>query len=123
MTKKRILIVEDEGIIAMNESQIVRDLGYEVTGIAMSGEAAIQDAGRDKPDLILMDIKLAGEMDGREATMKIQKSTQIPVVFVTAYGDKANSLSLNTPPPEGIGYVVKPFTTEELDSEIKRLIG
>ncbi len=123
MTKKRILIVEDEGIIALDEAQIMHDLGYDVTGIAISGEDAIQQAGRDRPDLILMDIKLAGDIDGREATRKIRELYQIPVVYVTAHGDKDQSKSLKIPPPEGIGYVVKPFTKYELESEIKRLIG
>ncbi len=123
MTKKRILIVEDLAITAMDEAQIMRDLGYEVTGIAMSGESAVEQAGRDRPDVVLMDIMLAGKMDGREATVKIRNLYQIPVVYVTAYGDKETSLSLKTPPPEGIGYIVKPFTEEELKREIERLIG
>ncbi len=123
MTKKRILIVEDQGITAIGEQQIMRDLGYEVTGIAMRGEDAVEQAGRDKPDVVLMDIMLAGEMDGREAAQKIHDLYQIPVVYVTAYGRKEASKSLKNPPPEGIGYVVKPFTAAELKSEIERLIG
>ncbi len=84
MTKKRILIVEDQGIIAMDEQQIMRDLGYDVTGIAMTGEVAAEQAGRDRPDLVLMDIILAGKLDGRKATEIIRALYQIPVVFVTA---------------------------------------
>ncbi len=123
MTKKRILIVEDDPIISMSEHQIMENLGYEVTGIALSGEAAVQMAGTDKPDLVLMDIMLFGDMNGREADQKIQESHQIPVVFVTAHGSKEQSKSLKTPLPEGFGYVVKPFSEDELGSEIKRLIG
>ncbi len=123
MTKKRILIVEDQGITALDEAQIMRDLGYEVTGIAMTGEAAVKQAGRERPDLVLMDIVLAGEMDGREATEKIWELYQIPVVFVTAYGSKELSKSLKIPLPEGIGYIVKPYTANELKSEIERLTG
>ncbi len=123
MTKKRILIVEDDPIISMSEHQIMENLGYEVTGIALSGEAAVHMAGTDKPDLVLMDIMLFGDMNGREANQKIQESHQIPVVFVTAHGSKEQSKSLKTPLPEGIGYVVKPFSEDELGSEIKRLIG
>ncbi len=123
MTKKRILIVEDRGVTALDEAQIMRDLGYEVTGIAMTGEAAVEQAGRDRPDLVLMDIKLAGEMDGREAALKIRELCRIPVVLVTAYGDKETSKSGNFTVPEGFGYVVKPYTAEELESEIERLIG
>ena len=123
MTKKRILIVEDDPMISLSEHQIMENLGYEVTGIALSGEAAVQMAGTDKPDLVLMDIVLFGNMNGREADQKIQESHQIPVVFVTAHGSKEQSKSLKTPLPEGIGYVVKPFSEDELGSEIKRLIG
>ena len=123
MTNKRILIVEDEPMTLMNEERMVTNLGYQVVGTAMSGEVAVQRAGIDKPDLVLMDIKLMGEMDGREATLKIRKLYKIPVVYVTAYGDKKSSKSGNFTAPEGIGYVVKPFTEEELGSEIKRLIS
>ena len=123
MTKKRILIVEDEPMTSMDEERMLENLGYEVTGIALSGEIAVQRAGIDKPDLVLMDIILMGGMDGREATKKIQELYQTPVVYVTAFGDKEASKHLNTSPPEGIGYVVKPFTEEELKSEIERLIS
>jgi len=123
MTKKRILIVEDEAITALDEAQIVRDLGYEVTGIAMTGEDAVERAGRDRPDVVLMDIILAGKMDGQETALKIRELYQIPVVYVTAHGSKEQSISPKTRPPKGIGYVVKPFTKNELEREIKRLIG
>ena len=121
--KKRILIVEDEPMTSLSEKQMLENLGYEVTGIALSGEVAVQMAGVDKPDLVLMDIILTGGMDGREATLKIRELYQIPVIYVTAFGDKETSSSLKTAPPEGIGYIIKPFTEEELGSEIKRLIG
>ena len=121
--KKRIMIVEDEPMTSMSEKQMLENLGYEVTGIALSGEVAVQMAGADRPDFVLMDIMLMGGMDGREATLKIQELYQIPVIYVTAFGDKDTSSSLKTAPPEGIGYVVKPFTEEELGSEINRLIG
>ena len=123
MTKKCILIVENETMTSLCEKQMLENLGYEVTGIALSGEVAVQMAGVDKPDLVLMDIVLMGDMDGREATLKIRELYQIPVVYVTAFGDKETSKSLKTVPPEGIGYIVKPFTEGELESEIKRLIG
>ena len=123
MTKKRILIVEDQGIAAMAEAQIMHDLGYEVTGLAMTGEAAVEQAGRDRPDVVLMDIMLPGEMDGIEAALRIRESYQIPVVYVTAYGDKKTSNSGTLNVPEGFGYIVKPYTKEELASEIERLIG
>ncbi|MFC1673233.1 response regulator [Pseudomonadota bacterium] len=121
MTAKRVLIVEDQGIIALDEEQIMRDLGYEVVGIAISGEQAVRIATETKPDVVLMDIKLAGEMDGREAAAKIQQNLNIPVVFVTAYGVTEGPAPLRTIPADGIGYIVKPFTQEGLECEIKRL--
>ena len=123
MTKKRVLIVEDEPITALDEKQIMIRMGYEVTAIAMTGEDAIEQAGRDKPDLVLVDIKLASEMDGREVALKIRKLHKIPVIYVTGYGTKEQSKNLKSPLPEGIGYVVKPFTEEELKGEINRLMG
>ncbi len=123
MTKKRILIVEDQGITAMDEAHIMRDLGYEVTGMVMTGEAAVEQAGKDRPDVVLMDVMLPGGIDGVEAATKIRESYQIPVVFVTAYGDKKSSKSGTLDVPEGYGYIVKPYTQEELESEIERLIG
>ena len=123
MTKKRILIVEDQGITALDEAQIMSDLGYEVNGIVMTGEGAVEQAGRDRPDVVLMNITLAGKMDGREAAMKIRELYQIPVVYVTAHGVKEKSKAENFTVPEDFGYIVKPYTKEELESEIKRLIG
>ena len=123
MTKKRILIVEDQGITALDEAQIMRSLGYEVTGIVMTGDEAVEQAGMDRPDLVLMDIMLADKMDGRAAALKIWELYQIPVVYVTAYGDKKTTEAGKITAPEGFGYIVKPYTKEELESEIKRLIG
>lgn len=123
MTIKRVLIVEDQGIIALDEVEIVRDLGYEVTGIALTGESAVDQAGRDRPDLVLMDIMLPGKMDGRQAAVKIRERHEIPVIFVTALGDKKTAQSGKMNLPDGVGYIVKPFSRQELKDEIRRLIG
>ena len=99
-------------------------MGFEVTGIAMTGEEAVEQAGRDRPDLVLMDIILAGKMDGRETALKIWEWYKIPSVFVTAYGpDKNTSKTENLTVPGVFGFIVKPFTKNELESEIERLIG
>ena len=88
MEKARILIVEDETIIAMEvESQLQR-LGYEVTSVVDTGEKAISKAESDKPDLILMDIRIKGEMDGIDAAEVIRNKFGIPVIFSTAYLDE-----------------------------------
>lgn len=123
MAQKRILIVEVQAIIALDEAEIVRKMGYEVIGYAMTGEDAIRRAGRDRPDLVLMDIMLAGEIDGLEAGREIKNLYQIPVIFVTAHGDRNATRSPNYSPPENMGYIVKPYSSEDLQAEIKRLIG
>ena len=121
--KKRILIVEDEVMTSIIEREMLEKLGHEVTGIALSGEVAIQLAGAHKPDLILMDIKLMGVIDGTEAASKIRELYKTPVVFVTAFGEKKTVEVGRRNVPEGFGYIVKPYTIEELESEINRLIG
>ena len=123
MTKKRILIVEYQGITALDEAEMIRDLGYEVTGIALTGQSAVEHAGRDPPDLVLMNIVLSGKMDSREAAEKIRERNRIPVLYVTAFGDKRSSQAGAMNLPEGFGYVVKPFSRRELEREINRLIG
>jgi CheY-like chemotaxis protein len=119
---KRVLIVEDEPLTAMEEQSIVTKLGYEVTGISLSGEAAIQAVKRSPPDVILMDIKLSGEMDGSQAAQIIRRDLDIPVIFITAYGDKNQSDPQNLDIPEGFGYIVKPFTESELAGTLKRVL-
>lgn len=121
MRKKRVLIVEDQGITAMDEDQIMRELGYEVTGLAMNGEDAIRMAGEHRPDVVLMDIQLPGGMNGDQAAAKIRELYQIPVVFVTAFGNKEQSKAGDLSVPEGFGFIVKPFSKEELESEIERV--
>lgn len=121
MTRKRIFIVEDEIITAMNEKECLEDLGYKVTGIAATGEEAIEIMGKDKPDLVIMDLKLAGEIDGIEAASKITSEHGVPVIFVTAYGSKS---MLNPDEVDGsVGYIEKPFTKQELKAHIEVALG
>lgn len=117
MTKKRILIVEDEMITAMDEKQCLESLGYEVIGIVSSGEEAIKRTEDDRPDLVLMDITLEGEMDGVEAAWKIRDNYNIPVVFVTAHGDKAMFEAATY--SSVTGYIIKPFDMESLKVNIE----
>lgn len=117
MTKKRILIVEDEMITAMDEQQCLESIGYEVIGIVASGEEAIVVAATDRPDLVIMDITLEGEMDGIEAAWKIRDNYNIPVIFVTAHGDK--SLFEAATYHEFTGYLIKPFDIESLKFNIE----
>ncbi len=122
MTRKRILVVEDQAVTALDEDETLRGLGYEVVGIVFTGEDAIRRAAEDKPDAILMDIKLAGAMDGIKAAREIRKNQTIPVIFITAFGDKGGSSPEKLNIPEGYGYIVKPFDKEELAAALKKIL-
>lgn len=117
MTNPQILIVEDELIVAKNIEVSLQKAGYEVPAIVTSGEEAIQQAGQIRPDLVLMDIRLQGEMLGIEAAEQIRTQFDIPVVYLTAYADEASLKQAK--PSQPFGYLVKPFRGEELRSTIE----
>jgi CheY-like chemotaxis protein len=109
--KPRILIVEDESIIAMDIAMQLRELGYEPLGPANTGEQAIEMAKRLHPQLVLMDVHLATQMDGITAAQEIRTQFDIPCVFMSAFtGEDIRARAMQTDPA---GYVAKPFT--ELD--------
>lgn len=85
MAKPKVLIVEDEIIIAMDLRHKLQSLGYSICSFATSGEKAIETVEREKPDVVLMDIKLRGEMDGFEAAKLIRSDFGIPILFMTGY--------------------------------------
>ena len=113
----RILIVEDEMIISMEIKQKLKGMGYDVVGQAISGESAIQKAGEKMPDLILMDIRLKGEMDGITAAKRIMELYDIPIIFLTAHSDKATLERAIAVSPSG--YLLKPFKERELMTNIE----
>ena len=118
MTSKiKIMIVEDEIITAESEKQSLEELGYSVISAVASAEKAIKKAEEDKPDLVLMDIELKGEMDGVEAAGKIHSRFDIPSLFVTAYSD--DKLLKRAKIAEPFGYIIKPFQKRELHSNIE----
>ncbi len=107
MSKVKILIVEDESIIAGSLKDSLEDYGYEVTDIAATGEEAIDKCSGKKPDLVLMDIRLQGDMDGIETASHIYEKFDIPVIYLTAYaGDDFLERAKETKP---FGYILKPF--------------
>ena len=108
----RVFIVEDERILAMNLENRLRELGYEVVGSVASGEAAIKVAESTLPDLVLMDVYLAGEMTGTEAARIIWERFQLPVVYLTAFADEKTIEAAKTSAP--FGYVVKPYRPEQI---------
>jgi PAS domain S-box-containing protein len=117
MISPNILIVEDEIIIANDIKYIVEGLGYGVSAVVRSGEAAVQTAAKMQPDLVLMDIRLKGEMDGVAAAAQIQKSLDIPIVYLTAYTDESTLQRAKITEP--FGYLVKPFEEREVRTAIE----
>ena len=115
--KYKILVVEDEMIIAADLSMELESLGYQVIGIQTSGEDAINNLGHNRPDLILMDINLAGEMDGIDAAKYILENFQIPLIFLTSNTDDATfHRAIDTKP---YAFVAKPFEIDDLARNLK----
>ena len=115
-----ILIVEDEVLIAMGIQQKLEKFGYQVVGIASSGEAALAQVIEHQPDLILMDIVIDGRMDGIEASQKIQEQFGIPVIFLTAYSDEKNLQRAKFTDPSA--YLLKPYSERELEITIELVL-
>lgn len=115
--RAKILVVEDELIVAQNIENQLRKLGYDVPGTAHTGLQAIALAHQFKPDLVLMDIKLSGPMDGIDTANKIRSQLYIPVVYLTAYADNEtlNRAKITDP----FGYLLKPFELRNLHSTIE----
>ncbi|HUQ87980.1 MAG TPA: chemotaxis protein CheB [Vicinamibacterales bacterium] len=120
-TMPRILIVEDESVVAANLQRSLGELGYDVLDCIATGEGAIQLAARAHPDLILMDIRLAGEMTGIEAARHIWQTMQIPVVYCTAHADLETLRAVQT--TESYGYVVKPFSSAAVHAAVELALG
>jgi len=117
MPKARIMVVEDESIIAIDIQNGLENLGYEVPAIVSSGEEAIHIAGELRPDLILMDIVLEGHIDGVEAADQILARFDIPVIYLTAYADDDTLQRAKITRP--FGYILKPFDERELQTAIE----
>jgi PAS domain S-box-containing protein len=117
MTNARILIVEDEGLVARDiHTQLLRGQ-YSVVGVAASGEEAVALANAEKPDLVLMDMKLEGEMDGINAAREIRERIDVPVIYLTAFADDETLARARLTEP--FGYILKPFAEPELKSVIE----
>ena len=116
---RKILIVEDENIIALDIRSMLEDLGYMVSDVVSSGEESIEKASKTRPDLILMDIKLKGNLDGVSAGEEIIKQFRIPIVYLTAYSDQKTIKRINDGKNGTQSAVInKPFDEEELQSII-----
>ncbi len=120
MDEVQILIVEDEAIVSMDLRCKLEAMGYSVPAEVSSGEAAVDAADRLHPDLVLMDIRLSGEMDGIDAAGEIRWRFNIPVIYLTCHADEDTLARAKRTEPAG--YIVKPFFDVELRAVVEMAI-
>lgn len=121
MSKIKVLIVEDETIVAKDIQNILSGLGYSVVSIVSSGEKALSEVEKHMPNLVLMDIMLKGDMTGIQSAEIIRERYDIPVVFLTAYADENTIEKAKSAIP--YGYIIKPFKEKELETTIEMAIN
>lgn len=117
MQEHRLLIVEDECIVAMDIERRLEKMGYRIVGIAADGERALQLVEQHGPDLILMDIHIQGLQDGIDVATQVQRDYQIPVIFLTAFSEDTTLTRARVAKP--YGYVLKPFSERDLHATIQ----
>jgi two-component system, response regulator PdtaR len=117
----RVLIVEDELLVAWHLESLARDQNLEVCGLVPDGDGAIEQAIDLDVDLILMDIRLAGRIDGIEAARRIREQRDIPIIFVTAHGDPATRSRIEQLLP-GVPVLAKPITAARLKEAIDSVL-
>jgi len=108
----KILVVEDEKIVALDLKRRLTKLGYEVTGTASSGDKALALVSQELPNVILMDIHIQGRIDGIEVAAMLQRIHSIPIIYLTAYSEEKTLARAKTTKP--YGYLLKPFSDREL---------
>ncbi|HVK55152.1 MAG TPA: response regulator [Burkholderiales bacterium] len=113
----RLLLVEDERVVARDIEATLEELGYSIVANVDSGEDAIEQAVKLQPDLLLMDIRLSGKIDGIEAATEINKNYDCPVIYLSAYSDEQTLVRAKSTQP--FGYLVKPFKSPELRCAIE----
>ncbi|HTH28304.1 MAG TPA: response regulator [Sphingobium sp.] len=117
-TRTRVLIIEDEPIIAMDIETIVRDLGHEVSGIAVTRDEAVREAMTDRPGLVLADIQLADDSSGIDAVSDILAQFPVPVIFITAFPERL----LTGERPEPTFLITKPFQRATVKAAISQAL-
>ncbi len=117
MSKVSLMIVEDEGLIAKAIQKMLRTLGYGIAAVVPSGEEAIDKVPETHPDLVLMDIRLGGRLDGIETAQIIRDRFAVPVIYVTAHSDRATLQRAKIAEP--FGYILKPIDIRELSSTVE----
>jgi CheY-like chemotaxis protein len=120
MSKISILIVEDEGIVAYDLSNKVRQMGYDVAGTTGTGEEALALARQTRPDLVLMDIQLKGAMDGITAALHIHCELNLPILFLTANSDPGTDERMRL--AGSVGRILKPFDKRDIHIQIEKAL-
>jgi two-component system, response regulator PdtaR len=116
---KRVLVVEDEFLIANLITEMVTDIGMSVCGVAASADVAIRMATQHKPDVVLMDVRLRGKLDGVDASIAIYHELGCPVVFITGSNEPANIARINTDHPAAI--LIKPISFKQLTDTLEKV--
>ncbi len=117
-TKARILIIEDETVIAMDLSDIVSAIGHQVCGIESTASGAVEAAERERPDLVLADIQLADGSSGIDAVRQILESFDVPVIFITAFPDRL----LTGERPEPTFLITKPYSPDMVRAQVSQAL-
>jgi DNA-binding NarL/FixJ family response regulator len=117
MTDSKILIVEDECIVATDLKQRLENMGHEIVGIEVDGESAIETALETEPDIIIMDITLKGDIDGIETAQKIHNKNDIPIIYLSGSSDKKTVKRAEKTKPNG--YILKPFAEKKIRNAIE----
>jgi len=118
---RRILVVEDELLIALNIATVLNQFGYEVIGIAGTMADAVRIAGERAPDLALMDVTLEGRGDGVETARQLQDRFATPILFVTAHSDRGTLERVRALNPRG--WLFKPFSPRQLEQAVEAAFG
>jgi CheY-like chemotaxis protein len=121
MEHARILVVEDEELVAIAIKKCLEGFGYEVPCVVASGEEAVKKTAALEADLVLMDINLQGEMNGIDAAALTKDSTRVPVIYLTAYSD-ADTLE-RAKVTEPYGFILKPFEERALEATVKMALS
>ncbi len=117
--QRQILIVEDEKVIAMDLQRTISKFGYHVLSTVSSGEEALNLMAKNKPNLVIMDILLEGDLDGIETGVIISEKYKTPIIYITAY---AKEILLRSKITESSTFLVKPFEESELKEKIKEVL-
>ena len=121
MTGESILVVEDDGLIAFYLSELLEKAGYLIIGLASTGEMVLRKLEEPKkPDLILMDVGLAGSLDGIETAQLVRQRFSVPLIFLTGYPSGITLERMREVEPEG--YIIKPFQERNLLTAVRKAI-